>query len=72
MSDTHSPVITLTDTISEDDWTNLNYWTDIGDFTSDLIGDAERMLRKLYPDGHDYNLSKVNIVNISFIGDVEE
>ena len=68
-SPTCSPVFTFTDSIGEDDWTPLNYWDDLGEFMSQMICDAERMFRKLYPDGHDYSLSKVNI---SYVGDDEE
>ena len=65
----HLPAVTFTDFIREDDWTSLNYWDDIGNRLSILIRDAEHFFKKLYPDGHDYSLSDVNI---SYVGGFEE
>lgn len=60
---------TFCDVITQDDWTCMNYWDDIGDRTSLLIRHCEKFLRDMYPKGHDYNLSTVNI---SYLGDDEE
>ena len=49
------------DIISDDDWTNLNYWDDIGFYISELISDAESDLRLMFPDGHDYYLDSVSV-----------
>lgn len=68
-SPTRSPSFTFSDVITEDDWTCLNYWDDIGDFVSRMISDAESFIKKAFPDGHDYNLSTVNI---TYVGDDEE
>lgn len=65
----YTPVVTFTDFIGENDWTFLNYWDDIGDRLSLLIRDAELFFKKLYPDGHDYSLSDVNI---SYVGGLED
>ena len=60
-SPTCSPTFTFTDFIGEDDWTCLHYWDDIAEIMSFMIADADGMFRTLYPAGHDYSLSKVNI-----------
>lgn len=61
--------ITFSDIIDAEDWTCANYWDDIGDVVSALIGFSDAKLSKLFPHGHDYYLSTVNV---TFIGDVDE
>lgn len=68
-SPTRSPAFTFTDFFGEDDRTFAHYWDDIAELMAYMIADADGMFRKLYPDGHDYSLSKVNI---SCVGDKEE
>lgn len=57
------------DRITDDDWTNLNYWEDIGRHISSMIADAELHLRSMFPHGHEYSLS---IVHVSFVDDDSE
>lgn len=68
-SSTRSPAFTFTDFFGEADRTFAKYWDDLAELMAYMIADAECMFRKLYPDGHDYSLSKVNI---SYVGDEKE
>lgn len=68
-SPTRSPDFTFSDIISDDDWTSKNYWDDFSDFMSNLIFYGEDVIKDIYPNGHDYNLSTVNI---TYLGDDEE
>lgn len=68
-SPTHPRAFTFTDCIIEEDWTVLNYWDDISECLSHNISYAESFLKKVFPNGHDYFLSTVNI---TYLGDDEE
>lgn len=63
------PDITFSDVITPDDWSCANYWDDLGDCISCLIGFAEKKLSKIFPSGNSYTLSAVHSV---YLGDDEE
>lgn len=60
------PDISFSYTIDPDDWSNANYWHDIGDALSCLIACAEHKISRIFPNGHSYQLSNVNAV---YLGD---
>ncbi len=62
--DDHHIDYTVRDIISDDDWSNLNYWDDIGSYVSDIISDAERDLSRMFPNGHDYTLICVHVLSV--------
>lgn len=62
--DDHYADYVVRDIITDDDWTNLNYWDDIGFYISVLISDAESDLRLMFPHGHDYSLSCVHVLSV--------
>ena len=63
------PDITLSDVIQPDDWSCSDYWNDIGDTISSLICFSEKKLSKIFPNGHDYQLTEVHSI---YLGDDEE
>ena len=63
------PDITFSDVIDPDDWSCANYWDDLGDAISSLIGFSESKLSRIFPNGHCYQLSCVNSV---YLEDDEE
>ncbi len=63
------PDIIMSDIIDPDDWTCANYWDDIGETISFLIGSAERKLSQIFPKGHDYRLTEIHSI---YLEDDEE
>lgn len=58
------PDIIFSDVIDPDDWSCANYWDDLGDAISALIGFSESKLSRKFPYGHDYQLSGVNCISL--------
>lgn len=54
------PDISLTDIIDPTDWSCANYWDDLGDSISSIIGYFEAKLSNVFPNGHTYSLSNVD------------
>lgn len=63
--DEHTYDLILRDFIFDDEWSNLNYWDDISSLVSHLISEAEKHLRSMYPDGHDYSLKTVHVFPVN-------
>ena len=51
-----SETFIFSDCIGVNDWSNNDYWVDIGAKLAFVIGRGERSLRSMFPDGHDYDL----------------
>lgn len=68
-SSSSSLAFSISDCVGEQDWTCLNYWYVLSEYFSHMICVADTMLRDVFPEGHDFSLSNVNIKKI---GDVKE
>ena len=68
-SSPNRPDITMSDIIDPDDWSCSNYWKDIGDTISNLIGFAEHKISQIFRKGHDYQLTEIHSI---YLEDCEE
>lgn len=53
---TCTETFTFTDCIGVDDWSNNDYWVDIGAKIAFVNGRGDRSLCSMFPDGHNYDL----------------